>query len=373
MTLEELQRRRATLKKNADICLENMDIIIAEGERVADVAHNSRQILDSLDVEFQRKTGLTATDTAFLFTAIGLQIARQYLCSNEKFRLTSSQGDKLMKDALSLAPPQWQNVLLQSVPYDAIKTRIHVSGTGLSGTTHRYRTLGHDPLLGWIFGTANIMTNALTKTDLETYQVNMGTMQIVRHYPLGVTGMLERAVKYGINNPTLFAASVARQAIHFGSDYFTTQGLPVPIIATVNNDLAKNMLTKWHIDAYSITRGAALSSFINTLIYLIHGLFYDGSTEMDRKLYEVRTRKIILYSNLVASSSNLAVVAIKQDFSKLDLGGLAVTIYRLITDVKFIYRVKEEFIFGSFYKMIQGEDLQLKSIDENSTLEMTNS
>ena len=52
----------------------------------------------------------------------------------------------------------------------------------------------------------------------------------------------------------------------------------------------------------------------------------------------------------VASSSNLAVVAITRDFHLLDLGGLAVTIYRLITDSKFIRQVKKEFIFGSYKK-----------------------
>ena len=47
------------------------------------------------------------------------------------------------------------------------------------------------------------------------------------------------------------------------------------------------------------------------------------------------------YSNLIASGTNIAVTAITRDFSKLDIGGLAVTIYRLITDAKFIREVKE--------------------------------
>lgn len=202
--------------------------------------------------------------------------------------------------------------------------------------------------------TKNIMTNSLTKTDFETYQVK--NMQMVRHYPLGVAGMLERAVSYSVDDPKLLAVRVARQAIHFGSDYFTKQGLPVPLIATVNNGLTKNMLSEWHIDMWSITRGMALSTFINQLIAIMHGLFYTGTTEMDRKLYEVRTRKILSYSNLIATSSNIAVVAITHDMRKLDIGGMAVTIYRLITDVKFIRQVKEEFIFGSYRKIIMGDD-----------------
>lgn len=351
---EDRIKRQNEINKQYDRSINELRFGGDEAERVYNIAQNAPAILNDIDCEFEAKTGLDGKDATFLFIAIGLQIARQYLVSNEKFRLTSSQGDDFVENAL-LAPPEWKEVLLQSVPYDVINTGEHVNNTGLSGTTHRYRTLGHDPLLGWIFGTANIMTNALTKTNFETYQVNMNTKKIVRHYPLGVTGMMEKAFQYGTNDPMLFAASVARQAIHFGSDYFTKQGLPVPIIATVNNELAKKMLTEWHIDLYSIGRSAALSTFINTLIFFIHGLFFNGESEMDRKLYEVKTRKILSYSNLVASSSNVLVVGVTRDIRRLDVGGAAVTIYRLVTDKKFVRQVKEEFVFGKFNEMIRGD------------------
>lgn len=355
MSSEDLLKRRGKIQQEFQVTTDYLDRGSAEAERVAAELTHTRETLDDLDEQFCKVTGLTKTDAIFLFVAIGLQIARQYVFSNDKFRISHNQGDKMMANALSLAPPSWQDVLLQSVPYDAFATSSHVSDTGLSGSTHRYRTLGHDPMLGWIFGTANIMTNSLTKTDLETYQVNMQTFTLVRHYPLGVAGMLEKAVEYGSNDPKLIASAVARQAIHLGSDYFTKQGLPVPVIATVNNSLAKDMLTKWNIDAYSITRGASLSVFINTLISLIHGLFFAGGSDIDRKLYEVRTRKILSYSNLVATSSNIAVVAVTKDLKKLDVGGMAVTIYRLITDAKFIKQIKEEFIFGSYREIIEGD------------------
>lgn len=88
----------------------------------------------------------------------------------------------------------------------------------------------------------------------------------------------------------------------------------------------------------------------------IEELFYRGTSEMDRKLYEVRTRKILSYSNAVAASSNVAIVAITHDMTKLDVGGMAVTIYRLITDANFIRQVKEQFIFGSYRELIMGND-----------------
>lgn len=354
MSSEDFKNRKKKILNDLDETVGGLERGYIEAGRVSNIVENTSQILDDLDERFCKQTGLTGTDVAFLFLATGLQIARQYLLSNEKCRLSATQGDKLVDSALSLAPPTWQEVLTQSVPYDAIKTGSHVSDTGLAGTTHRFRTLGHDPIFGWVFGTANIITNSLTKSDFETYQVK--SMQIVRHYPMGAAGMLERAVSYSMDDPKLLAVSVARQAIHFGSDYFTKQGLPIPFVATANNDLAQKMLSEWHIDMWSITRGMALAAFINQLIAIMHKLFYTGNTAMDQKLYEVRTRKILSYSNLIATSSNLAVVAITRDMQKLDIGGIAVTIYRLITDAKFIRQVKEEFIFGSYREMIMGEN-----------------
>lgn len=355
MSSKDFRKRKDEINSSLDSTINDLEKGYNETVRVRTVVENTREILDDLDEQFCRKTGLTKTDMAFLFVAVGLQIARQYLLSNDKFRLSASQGDKLMGDALSLAPPKWNEVLLQSVPYDAIKTGTHVSDTGLAGTTHRYRTLGHDPVFGWIFGTANIMTNSLTKTNFETYQVK--NMCMVRHYPLGVAGMIDKAIAYSIDDPKLLAVCVARQAIHFGSDYFTKQGLPVPGLSMINDDLIMKMTAKWNIDMFSITRGATVSIFINQLIAMTHRLFYDGNNEMDEKLHEVRTRKILSYSNLIATSSNIAVVAITKDMKKLDVGGMAVTIYRLITDAKFIRQVKEEFIFGSYKDMIMGDYL----------------
>ena len=104
-----------------------------------------------------------------------------------------------------------------------------------------------------------------------------------------------------------------------------------------------------------IGKQASYASMINMIIAIIHRLFAPDIDDMEEKLYEVRTRKILSYSNLIASTFNVAVSAITEDFSKLDLGGIGVTIYRLITDSKFISEVKKEFIFGNYKDMIMGD------------------
>ena len=58
---------------------------------------------------------------------------------------------------------------------------------------------------------------------------------------------------------------------------------------------------------------------------------------------------------MIQYTSNIVVVAITRDLQKFDVGGMAVTIFRLITDAKFIQQIKEEFIFGSYRDMIIGD------------------
>lgn len=326
-----------------------------EYSRVVDISRRAPAIIEDVDKKFKEKTKLSDSDIAFLFLCTALQCVRQYLLTNDKFRITAAQGDALVSDTIGqLVPPTWEDVLFQSVPYDAIATGPHISDTGLSGTTHRYRTLGHDPVLGWVFGTANIMTNSLTKSDIvTTYQVS--NMQIIRRYPLGTIGMVNRAAGYARNDPMLLVASTARQAIHFGSDYFTKQGLPVPLIATVNPELAKTMLTKGHIDMWSITRGVALAALINQLIAVIHRLFYDENRDGNETMYEVRTRKILSYSNALAVGSNIIVTTFTKDLTKFDAGGMLVALHRFISDCQFIQAVKRDFLKDEIYNMVVGK------------------
>lgn len=180
-------------------------------------------------------------------------------------------------------------------------------------------------------------------------------MKIIRHYPLGTIGMLNRATEYARNNPMLLTASVARQAIHFGSDYFTKQGLPIPLISTVNNDVAKAMITKGHIDMWSVTRGTALAALINQLIAIIHRLFYNENQDGSETMYEVRTRKILSYSNALAVGSNVVVTAFTNDLTKLDVGGILVALHRFISDYQFIQSVKRDFLKNEIYNMVVGK------------------
>ena len=73
------------------------------------------------------------------------------------------------------------------------------------------------------------------------------------------------------------------------------------------------------------------------------------------KVYEVKTRKILRYSNVIASSSNVLYTAISGDLTRIDAGGMLVTLWQLIRDWKFKRDVKAEFISESFNAKIRGD------------------
>jgi hypothetical protein len=155
--------------------------------------------------------------------------------------------------------------------------------------------------------------------------------------------------------------------MHIASDIETIQGLPIPFISALWPSLAARLNAggydyldlKYDISQLGIVaKQAAYATLINFIIAVIHDFFYKEEEYPNHDLYEVKTRKILLYSNLIASASNVIYVAIAsamgdpKAWKKIDFGGLAVTIYRLFSDLDFIYRVKEEFIKENFIKKL---------------------
>jgi hypothetical protein len=47
---------------------------------------------------------------------------------------------------------------------------------------------------------------------------------------------------------------------------------------------------------------------------------------------------------------------VKKALSYLDIGGLLVTLYRIVTDYQFIKKIKQEFLEKEFYNIVMGDD-----------------
>lgn len=234
---------------------------------------------------------------------------------------------------------------------------------------HRITALGHDPVLGLVFGTANIATSTLTNKDLKSYHIytNENNRDYFRNR--ANTGLVlektkDKLLNDGLEGKKKVGVSLVKEICHLQSDLNTKNSLPLPIIPVVNAELAAD-LAKRGMDMSNIVavgKQAGASMLINTLVSMIHGMFYDESVDYNRRVYEVRTRKILSYSNFIANASNLIYVGVsvsagsKEALRNLDIGGLIVTVYRIATDVAFIRKLKKEFIEQEFFARIRGTE-----------------
>lgn len=357
--------------KKKDTFEDKMNKREEEAGRAGDILKETGKILSDLDDEFCRKTKLTKMDASFLFTAIGLQIVRQYMVSKFPERIddqkaakqTKGHGEEHSNRHHRYYNPSLQEIISNPVPFDA---NIGANGAlkGGGGMGHRVTAIGHDPLLGLIFGTANIATSTLTTSSFDSYHISTNEkgrdcFGNKARTDLVISYTVDKLLNGGTNGRKIVAASLMKEIIHLKSDIITDHSLPLPMISAIDPKVASDLAT-YGLDMMNVTtvgKQATYALVINNVIAMLHGLFMSDEDRKEKKLYEVRTRKILSYSNLVASSSNVAVVAVTKKMNYLDLGGLAVTLHRLITDRKFIRQVKEDFIFGSYRDIVLGESI----------------
>ena len=425
MSIEDLQLKRKALKENSEITLCNMQKLTDESSRVAMVAHNARETLDNLDLEFESQTGLQGKDITFLFTAVGLQLARIAIINDitriEKAGSNNRNETKLheFQDKLlgkfDTGEPQFEYPYYASlehiltkpgVPYDATAPLTEKAVQGLigkdrewsfniqeyipteknqlfKGANHRFATLGHDPVLGLLFGTSNIMTNTITcvrmsgevnvvpilTTNHVVYTSDFKDPRIATH---GSTlTMLRQTMKRIESQSSAFVAAMIKQIIHIGTDLYTPCGIQLPAANLLLTNTEVEELTHY-INAGDIIKVGVSEKFaelINLIISTVHTLMYDPDGSVSRDVYNVRTRKIITYSNLIATGSHTICASINANIGdisalrNLDIGGMMALLKRLREDSEYTRKIKEEFVIGEFNKLIQGEELCLQEPD----------
>lgn len=394
------RKRLEAIRAEADGALDRMEAQMDEMEavtqaldRLAAVSAHADELVDQAGKEFSRATGLTGPDLCFLFAATALQLLRQQVLQRLTERVPHDESDRqahelqdglwntdgmLKEGKIGKQLSTWYHaseeeiLYTYSVPFDVTSgtKAFGVGGqanTGVSGNNHRYKTLGHDPLYGWVFGAGNIMTNTLTNYRLSSYHVRSG--KIVAY---GNTGkMLYHTARRSKHSPEVLAACLVKEGLHLSSDVFSYAGIPLPGIERWSGPEGAQMLAGYGLDCGLLVKTAAQSAaaeLINLLIAIVHRLTL-GHTQTDPKLLEVRTRKILLTSNCIATASSVIKTAVQTGagvaardpaavadaVKSFDWGGALVTGHRLVKDLRFIHMVEEEFLDNRFYELVMQE------------------
>ncbi len=409
---EEIEKRIADIRMRSENLRNERTIHSEEEKRIINVLHNAETILNELDDTFEKRTSLSKTDISFLWVATALQLLRIYLLpkfqekfedenrldhnNKEKKNEVKKKQDEYKSYHGKNGPKQWKSkksekgyrswqeiAFTTKVPYDAQNQKD--DEINMHGGKHRLKSLGHDPVLGWVFGVANIITDSITICPeynigeknlripmVKSYKVDMDRDLYFKDTDKIPTSQVFKNCKESIDEDIhrLYAAVFA-QGLHLASDKYSKEGLPIPFLSLIDADSAYGIYRDGYdyldylYDTQIIRRtfkSAGMAMTINKIIGCIHNFFYNPSIDYDRQLYHVRTRKILLYSNTIATSSDIiqtacgACIGDENALNNFDLGGFLVTVYRLISDMTFIQKVKEEFIFQEWDRIIESKD-----------------
>lgn len=393
-------------KANDDLLDKNMTLAKHISD-LGDMAHRTAgefgrigEILDGIDKEFSEVTGiLNPKDLTFLFVTTGLLCAKWLIMGQlmpldfdfkhdpkERERISHDEGDEIaekkrekdkkydndkIKDENDMSEDGYRTVnqiIFRPVPYDATQQIIAAVPDKLGGKEKRAYTWGHDPIFGLIFGTVNIMTRSVTfkLPAFDTYKVTEKEIKIkLNEQSTFPTEICHAFNSYREDDKRLVAA-VYKQRLHLLADKYTKIGLPIPLLSpekafelmkkgwnSVEAAAAiKKVLSKVAKNTAIIGTQFVISFLINEIIKAIHLMMYDEKEDGDIKLYQVRTRKILITSNCISSSSNILFCAIfgavtenpVEAAKRLDIGGFIETIHRLVVDRKFINEIKREYI-----------------------------
>ena len=369
-------------------------------DRVITSIDNFSEDVERIDKEFEDLTHLKREDYYFIIFCAGLQAFRQYFVTDFKERLTDRQaakevkGDKEEKSDRNKTRYYCsiEKIVTNPVPFDALEHDDDIK-TGISGSNHRTTCLGHYPELGYVFGTANIMTSTITKKEglanIQTYHVK--TEAITRDYHYKKTGvtvsrtsdkdyiyskahtskMFEHCYNRIKDNPKkgipALIAALAKEHEHLRSDEKSKQSLPFPFLS-FTPEMAEALRDYGldYINVKTIGKQAAYSYFVNLITEIIYYAYHIGKELPNVKnvkdiqidnIVKVRLRKIINVANVISTSTNLAVVIVGiftgnlDLIRKLDIGGELVTTKNLSNSADFMIKVKEEYILSEMNKI----------------------
>ena len=199
---------------------------------------NNLHHLDKFDIAISAIAGIVAAAVDILMVGIpqktpeGLSAGRlsDYIRGAFEKRFPEKEMEKLANSKVS------------KVPFDAQDNR-HSSEyvEGLSAYYHRLLSIGHDPLLGFVFGVIDILTGRMTTIDKDGRIV----CQVMENYADRKESDIFRAL--------------AKQVIHLKSDITTSMGLPVPLMSLFN-----------------FLQFGSIGEAEQTIAEIVQGMYYEG-------------------------------------------------------------------------------------------------
>ena len=382
-----LENKNATMQA-LDNTISSLTDEQKEVGRLKSIAINTTNILTDLDEEFSKRTSLGWGDVKFLFAATALQCIRIYVINtltkvepagtgNTKENYLHKLQERLLgrfNDGGAIAPSPYYAPLMQictarGVPYDATRFK-GINHGFFKEANHRFATFGHDPIIGLILGTSNILTNTITCRSKDFFPIPI-TCHVeyddnLKNPSIGdICSTIEtlKAAATRLDNDAIsVVAALIKQIIHIGTDLYTPCGIQIPGANLILNNQYAEELTKYISAGDIIKVGVSYQIFnlINILISSLHMLTCSSTNHREKELHHVKTMKILEYSNIIATGSNVIINAVRAYYGNtkalkdIDFAGLIGTIMMIVNNEAMKRKIKREFILGEYEHMVLG-------------------
>lgn len=200
--------------------------------------YNEIHRLDELDILIAVSAGLLASAVDILLVGVPEKTS----CGLKAGSLSNYIRDAFDKKFPPDEIEKLANSKVSKVPFDAQDNRnTTINIGGLSAYYHRLLSLGHDPLLGFVFGVADILTGHMTTIDKTGKVVS----QVMECY----------ADRTEMN---IFSALV-KQLSHLKSDVTTSMGLPAPLMGLFN-----------------LLQFGSIGEYEQTIADIVQGMHFEG-------------------------------------------------------------------------------------------------
>ena len=153
---------------------------------------------------------------------------------------------------------------------------------------------------------------------------------------------------------------------------YTPKGIQIPGANLVLSKKNAEMLTKYIStgDIIKITFSAAIAIVINFIISVLHNLFYNENDDISRELYNVRTRKILKVSNIIAESLDIIYVGAniiigiytenpilkEEGMKRIDFGGYIVAVHQILKSSSVQEKIRREYLENRLHDKFLGEE-----------------
>jgi len=378
------------------------------------IVENSDIYIKKFADDFKDATRFDSKDMWLLTFATSLQCSRWFFQPkvNLDFKVTPADarsdsgqdGNKEKKESRQKAKeaaknqkgskkyPRCEEILARNVPFDVMKKteRIVIPGVSeygknLYSQNHHIATWGHDPNIGYIIGTANILTRTVTFRN-PIFQTSM--VELTRkthddpyHYTdqfLGVATddithieLVSRVYETIKEDPKRLVAAIAKEHAHLLSDENTKTGLPAGLImlspeklyellrSGFNNRELKRLTVLLAKDAGIVATQASLAAIVNFLIGSVCQMVYASDKDKSKELLEVKCKKIICYSQILAEGCNGLYAVVSKDIQKADFGGFIVALSTFFKNRNIIYDIRSDYVYGRYEKLLDNPRLDI--------------